>query len=113
MSPAALRHPLDPEPMRSTKAGTVFALGLVALLTGPFVGGLVPASIAITLARQARREAYHSGGYLTGAAWLARGEKLAWAGVALAATSLVVAVVIGVVDFAGAPGGQDFAPGVD
>jgi hypothetical protein len=112
-SPAALRHPLDPEPVRSTKAGTVFALGLVALITGPFVGGLVPASIAIALAVQARREAYHSGGYLTGAAWLRRGEKLAWVGVALAATSLVVAIVIGVVDFAGHPAGQDFAPGVD
>jgi hypothetical protein len=112
-SPAALRHPLDPEPVRSTKAGTVFALGLVALLTGPFVGGLVPATIALALAGQARREAYHSGGYLTGAAWLHRGEKLAWAGVALAATSVVVAIVIGVVDFAGQPAGQDFAPGVD
>jgi hypothetical protein len=113
MSPAALRHPLDPEPVRSTKAGTVFALGLVALLTGPFVGGLVPASIAIALAGQARREAYQSGGYLTGSVWLRRGEKLAWAGVALAATSLVIAIVIGVVDFAGQPAGQDFAPGVD
>jgi hydroxylaminobenzene mutase len=111
--PAALRHPLDPEPVRSTKAGTVFALGLVALLTGAFVGGLVPASIAIVLAGQARREAYQSGGYLTGAAWLRRGEKLAWTGVALAATSLVIAVVIGVVDFAGDPTGQDFGPGVD
>lgn len=99
--------------MRSTKAGTVFALGLVALLTGAFVGGLVPASIAIALARQARREAYHSGGYLTGAVWLRRGEKLAWAGVALAATAVVVAIVIGVVDFAGRPAGHDFAPGVD
>lgn len=113
-SPAALRHPLDPEPVRSTKAGTVFALGLVALVTGPFVGGLVPASIAITLARQARREAFHSHGYLTGAAWLRRGEKLAWAGVALAATALVTAIVIGVIDYAGTPTtGQDFAPGVD
>jgi len=113
MSPAALRHPLDPEPVRSTKAGAVFALGLVALLTGLFVGGLVPASIAIALARQARREAYQSGGYLTGAAWLRRGEKLAWLGVAFAATSLVVVIVIGVVDFAGSPVGHDFAPGVD
>jgi (hydroxyamino)benzene mutase len=112
-SPTALRHPLDPEPVRSTKAGTVFALGLVALVTGPFVGGLVPASIAIALAGQARREAFRSEGYLTGSAWLRRGEKLAWVGVALAATSLVVAVVIGVVDFAGDPAGHDFAPGVD
>ncbi|MFC0526494.1 hypothetical protein [Phytohabitans kaempferiae] len=113
MTPAALRHPLDPEPVRSTKAGTVFALGLVALLTGPFVGGLVPASIAIVLAGQARREAYQSGGYLTGAAWLRRGERLAWLGVAVATTSLVIAVVIGILDFASSPAGQDFGPGVD
>lgn len=108
-----LRHPLDPEPVRSSKAGTVFALGLVALLTGPLVGGLVPASIALSLAAQARREAYSSGGYLTGGAWLRRGERLAWAGVALAATAVVVAVIIGVVDFANTPAGQDFSPTVD
>jgi (hydroxyamino)benzene mutase len=104
---------MDPEPVRSTKAGTVFALGLVALLTGPLVGGLVPASIALVLAAQARREAYSSGGYLTGGAWLRRGERLAWAGVALAATTAVIAAVIGVVDFASTPAGQDFGPSVD
>lgn len=91
----------------------MFALGLVALVTGPFLGGLVPASIAIALAAQARREAFHSEGYLTGSTWLRRGEKLAWIGVGLAATSLVVAIVIGVVDFAGTPAGHDFDPGVD
>ena len=108
-----LRHPLDPEPVRSTKAGAVFALGLVALLTGPLIGGLVPASIALALAAQARREAYSSRGYLTGSAWLRRGERLAWAGIALAATAVVVAIVIGIVDFATTPTGQDFGPAVD
>jgi (hydroxyamino)benzene mutase len=112
-SSPVLRHPLDPEPVRSTKAGAVFALGLVALLTGPLVGGLVPASIALALAAQARREAYSSGGYLTGSAWLRRGERLAWAGIALAATTVVIAAIIGVVDFASTPAGQDFGPSVD
>jgi hydroxylaminobenzene mutase len=109
----ALRHPMDPEPVRSTKASTVFALGLIALLTGPMVGGVVPASIALVLSAQARREAYASGGYLTGSAWLRRGERLAWAGVALAATTVVIALIIGVVDFAGSPTGRDFSPTVD
>lgn len=112
-STAAARHPLDPDPVRSTKARTVFALGLVAALTGLFVGGVVPATIALLLARQAWREAYASGGYLTGGDLLRRGERLAWAGLVLAATSLVVAAVIGVVHLATAPVGQDFAPTVD
>lgn len=106
------RHPLDPDPVRSSKAGTVFALGLVAALTGLFVGGLVPATVALLLARQARREAYASGGYLTGAAWLRRGERLASVGLLLAAATLVLATVIGIANLAGAPG-QDFAPTVD
>jgi hypothetical protein len=108
-----VRHPLDPDPVRSTKAGAVFGLGLVGALTGLFVGGIVPASIALLMARQARREAYASGGYLTGGVWVRRGERLAWAGVLLGVTALVVAVVIGIFDFAGSPVGPDFAPTVD
>ncbi|KXK63585.1 hypothetical protein AWW66_02205 [Micromonospora rosaria] len=107
------RHPLDPEPVRSTKARAVFALGLIGLLTGPFVGGVVPATVALALARQARREAYASGGFLTGAAWLRRGERLAWAGLVLVAVSVVAAVIFGVVHLAEAPTGHDFAPNMD
>ncbi len=107
------RHPLDPEPVRSTKARAVFALGLIGALTGFFLGGVVPATIALTLARQARREAYVSGGFLTGAGWLRRGEQLAWTGLLLAAVAMVAAVVIGLVRLAGAPFGHDFAPNVD
>ncbi|MDR7279481.1 hypothetical protein [Catenuloplanes atrovinosus] len=106
------RHPLDPEPVRSTKAPTVFALGLIALFTGPLVGGLVPATIALLLARQAGREAYASGGYLTGGAWIRRGVALAWIGIALAAGALVGALVVGIFNYANAPL-QDFAPGID
>ena len=47
----------------------------------------MPATIALTLARQARREAYVSGGFLTGAGWLRRGERLAWTGLLLAAVA--------------------------
>lgn len=107
------RHPLDPDPVRSTKAGAVFGLGLVGALTGAFVGGIVPATIALLLARQARREAFASGGFLTGSAWLRRGERLAWVGVLLCLAAIVVAVVIGVIDMTGTPGGHDFGPNVD
>jgi hypothetical protein len=45
-SSAPTRHPMDPEPAPSTKARAVFALGLVAFLTGAFVGGVIPATIS-------------------------------------------------------------------
>ncbi|GAA4571281.1 hypothetical protein GCM10023176_31660 [Micromonospora coerulea] len=107
------RHPLDPEPTRSTKARAVFALGLIGALTGLFVGGVVPSTIALQLARQARREAYASGGFLTGGDRLRRGERLAWTGLVLAAVAVVAAVVIGVVRLADAPFGHDYPPNVD
>jgi hypothetical protein len=111
--PVPDRHPLDPEPIRATKARVVFALGVVAVLTGPFVGGLVPGTLALLLARQARREAYAARGFLTGGAWLRRGERLAWVGLVLAATALVVAAVIGLTHVAQAPVGDDFDSNID
>ncbi|GAA2573543.1 hypothetical protein GCM10010435_55730 [Winogradskya consettensis] len=113
VSAAPTRHPMDPEPVPATKARAVFALGLVALLTGPFIGGVIPATIALMLARQVSREHYASGGYLLGARWVRRGRALAWAGIVLALTALVVAVIAGLLHFAGSSGGQDFAPGTD
>ncbi|MFE9688548.1 hypothetical protein [Micromonospora sp. NPDC005806] len=113
VAPPAPRHPLDPEPVRSTKARAVFALGLIGALTGFFVGGLVPSTIAVILARQARREAHASGGYLTGGDWLRRGERMAWTGLVLAAVAVVAALVIGVVRLADGPFGHDYAPNID
>jgi (hydroxyamino)benzene mutase len=111
--PTTSRHPLDPDPVRSSKAYAVFALGLTGALTGFFLGGVVPATVGMLLARQARREAYASGGFLTGAAWVRRGERLAWLGIVLAAAALVIAVVIGVLRLAGSPAGHDFSPTID
>ncbi|GIF12261.1 hypothetical protein [Actinoplanes teichomyceticus] len=107
------RHPLDPEPAPSTKARAVFVLGLAGLLTGPLIGGVIPATVALLLARQTAREAYAAGGYLTGGRWIRRGRRLAWTGLVLALTALVVATIAGLLHLAAAPGGPDFAPGTD
>lgn len=107
------RHPMDPDPEPSTKARAVFALGLMGFLTGAFVGGVIPATIALVLARQAARQAYAAGGYLTGSKWIRRGSRLAWAGIVLALTALVVAVIAGLLHLAGTTGNADFAPGTD
>ncbi|PRX25906.1 hypothetical protein [Actinoplanes italicus] len=103
---------MDPEPVPSSKARAVFALGLVGLLTGPLVGGVIPATLALLLARQSAREAYAAGGYLSGSALIRRGRGLAWAGLVLAIGALVVLLIAGLLHLAAAPG-QDFAPGTD
>ena len=110
---APTRHPMDPDPERSTKARAVFALGLMGLLTGPFVGGVIPATIALLLARQAARQAYQSRGYLTGSACIRLRRRLAWTGLVLALTSLVIAAIAGLLHLAGSPGGPDFDPGTN
>ena len=103
---------MDPEPAPSTKARAVFALGLAGFLGGALIGGVIPATVALVLARQVNRQAYAAGGYLTGSAWVRRGRRLAWAGIVLALTALVVAVIAGLLEVAGAPG-RDFDPGTD
>jgi len=104
---------MDPDPAPSSKARAVFALGLVGFLTGAFVGGVIPATVALLLARQSARQAYVADGYLTGSAWVRRGRRLAWAGIILALTTLVIAAIAGLLHLAGSPGGPDFAPGTD
>ncbi|MBL7257076.1 hypothetical protein [Paractinoplanes lichenicola] len=104
---------MDPDPEPSSKARAVFALGLVGFLTGAFVGGVIPATIALLLAGQTARQAYEAKGYLTGSAWIRRGRRLAWAGIVLALTTLVIASIAGLLHLAGSPGGPDFSPGTD
>ena len=106
------RHPMDPEPAPSTKARAVFALGLAALLTGAMIGGVIPATVALLLARQTHREQYAAGGYLTGNKWIRRGRRLAWAGIILALAALVVATISGLLHVAGTAG-QDFDTNTD
>ena len=91
----ALRHPADPDPTRSTKATAVFALGFAAVLTGPFVGGVIPATIALLLAREVRAVLLAAGGYLLGTSRYERGVRMAWVGIVLAIAAIVIAVVRG------------------
>jgi hydroxylaminobenzene mutase len=105
------RHPLDPDPVPSTKAGAVLALGVVAALTGVAVGGLIPAVIALLLAREARADLRDAGGFLLGGRRIRIGVGLAWAGIVLATATLVVTLIIGLLHFAGY--GRDYAPTVN
>lgn len=107
------RHPHDPAPVPATKARAVLLLGVGALLTGPLLGGVVPATVALVLAGQFRREAYAADGFLTGARVVRRGERLAWCGVLLAAAAVAAAVVAWLFQVAAGSGGPAYPPGVD
>jgi hypothetical protein len=96
----AVRHPLDPDPVRCTKAAAVLALGITAVITGFFVGGVIPATLALVLARSARADMVAAKGYLTGVRMLRIGTRLAWAGIVLALIALVIGTVIGLFDAA-------------
>src|SRR5215469_4470981 len=103
-TPVTVRHPLDPDPARSSKAGAVLALGVVAAVTGFFVAGVIPATLALLLARDSRREMIAARGYLTGGRRMRVGVALAWVGIVLAATALVLAAIVGLLHMAGSRG---------
>jgi hypothetical protein len=107
-----LRHPLDPDPVRSSKATAVLALGLVGAVTGWLLGGLVPATLALMLARESRSDIVAARGFLVGTRRLRTGVALAWIGIVLAAATLVTASVIGLLHMARS-GGTDFGPTVN
>ncbi len=110
---ADIRHPLDPDPVPSTKAKAVLLLGVFAAITGFFVGGVVPATLALLLARQARLEMTDSGGFLTGRWRLRTGVILAWLGIVLAATAIVIASIIGLLHLAESAGTTRYGPNVN
>jgi hypothetical protein len=110
---ANVRHPLDPDPIPSTKALAVLALGIVAAVTGFFIGGLIPATLALLLARDARREMSAARGFLAGGRRIRIGVALAWVGIVLAACAVVAATVVGLLHAAGGSGSANYAPNVN
>ena len=107
-----VRHPLDPDPVRSSKATAVLALGVVAACTGWLVGGVVPATLALLLAREGRSDIVAARGFLVGTRRLRTGVALSWVGIILAIAALVTASVMGLLHLARS-GGTDFAPTVN
>lgn len=107
------RHPADPQPMPATRSHAVWWLALLAVATGPLLAGVVPATVALILAGQFRRESRRSAGFLTGVARVRRGERLAWAGITLAVAGVSVAAAVGLLLVATAPPEPAYPPHVD
>jgi hypothetical protein len=112
VSLTAVRHPLDPDPVRSSKAVAVLILGITAAVTGFFVGGLIPATLALLLAREVDQERLAARGFLTGRRAVRIGVALAWVGVVLAAAALVILAIIGLLRLSDSAGGS-FGPNVN
>lgn len=85
---------------------------MLAVATGLAVGGLVPATIALMLARQARADLRTGEGWRTGAGRVRWAERLAWAAIALAVISLVGLTALMVLRGA-RHGNQDFPPTIN
>ncbi len=110
---APLRHPLDPDPVPSTKAFGVLALGIVACMTAPVVGGVIPAVMALSLARAARAEMIEAQGFLIGGRWIRLGERLAWIAVVIVLTVVVIGVVAALLRYGDPTAPQNFDSTVD
>ncbi|HZM75135.1 MAG TPA: hypothetical protein VFC19_05375 [Candidatus Limnocylindrales bacterium] len=107
-----MRHPDDPDITPDTKVVAAFCLGILGATTGLALGGAVPATIALLLARQGARELEEGRGWRTGARYLVWARRLAWLGLGLAAISLATLVAVRLLQDAGA-NVKDFPPTVD
>ena len=105
-----MRHPDDPDTTPDTKVLAAFCLGVLGATTGLALGGAVPATIALILARQGSRDLAEGEGWRTGARFLVWARRLAWLGLGLAVISLAVLVAVWLLEDAAVP---DFPSTVD
>ncbi|GIG69858.1 hypothetical protein [Phytomonospora endophytica] len=114
---AEIRDPRDPDPVPSTKAVTALALAVVAVITAPFIGGVIPAVLALRLAGQAEAEIVASQGFLTGSARVRRGRWLAQLALLIAVAAVLLGLLLWLVSrigvAGGGPAGNDFPSDVD
>ncbi|GAB4008478.1 hypothetical protein GCM10029992_64940 [Glycomyces albus] len=103
-----VRHPDDPEPVESTKIVAAHTLAAIGLVLSPFIGGAIPALVALMLARQAEAEVRESEGFLLGGRKLARIRKLAWIAIGVAAAVVIAILLVTVVDLARSAGQPSF-----
>lgn len=111
---AGQRHPLDPDPVPSTKAMAVQWLGILALALSPVLAGVVPAALALLMARETTAQMRASEGFLTGVRALHIGVRLARMALLVVVAVLVVAVVVALLRSGGAGSGTvHYSPDVN
>jgi len=103
-----VRHPEDPEPVESTKLVAARLLAGIGVALSPFVGGAIPALIALMLARQAEADIRSSEGFLLGASRLAATRRMAWAALGIAGAVVIAALLLWVLDLARSAGDSSY-----
>lgn len=107
-----VRHPDDPEPVESTKVVAARLLAGVGVALSLFVGGAIPAFIALMLARQAEADIRASEGFLLGGSRLAGIRRLSWIAIGISAAVVVAALLFWVLELARTAGGPSYDGGV-
>ena len=106
-----MRHPDDPDIAPNSKAAAAFCLGVLGAATGIALGGLIPATIALLLARQARADIDAAAGWHTGQRQIQWAQRLAWTGITLAFVATSTLIMVRLLHNVG--GERDFPPTVD
>ncbi|MCC3765686.1 hypothetical protein K3N28_21740 [Glycomyces sp. TRM65418] len=105
---SGVRHPDDPEPVESTKIVAARLLAAIGIALSPFVGGAIPACIALLLARQAEADIRRSEGFLLGGSRLPSIRRLSWAALGIAAAIVVALLLVGVIALARTAGDASY-----
>jgi TctA family transporter len=102
------RHPDDPDPVESSKVVAAYTLAAIGVVLSPFVGGAIPAVLALVLARQAEDDIRASEGFLLGASRLPRIRRVAWVALGIAAAVVLLILLVHIIDLARGAGGPTF-----
>ena len=106
-----MRHPDDPDIAPNSKAAAAFCLGVLGAATGLMLGGLIPATVALILARQARCDIDAGAGWQTGHRQIVWAQRLAWTGIALTLIAISTLIIVRLLQ--GDSGQHDYPPSVD
>jgi hydroxylaminobenzene mutase len=107
-----VRHSDDPDIVRDSKAVAAFCLAVLGLVTAVLVAGVVPATVALVLARQASLELEAGRGWRTGARHVIWARRLARAALAVAVLALALVVAVRLLQDAGLTD-RDYPPNVN
>ncbi|MEU6859792.1 hypothetical protein AB0B28_13085 [Glycomyces sp. NPDC046736] len=98
--------------MESTKLVAARLLAGVGVALSVFVGGVIPAVVALVLAKQAEADILASEGFLTGGSRLAAVRRTAWVAIGIAAGVVVVMLLVWVLALARDAGGAEYGGNV-
>jgi hypothetical protein len=107
-----MRHPDDPDIVLDSKAAAALCLAVLGFATGVLVGGAIPATIALVMARQASAELQSGEGWRSGARFVLWARGLAWAAIGLAAIGVMLLLAVHVLQDVGITG-RDYPENVN